>query len=950
MSNNTANYLIYQCFTPCEALTFAYLGQYLAKRFMTFGAVKRLNFQLTVIFIWRKISFNMLQIKNPIFITGGSGFIGANLVRRLVAEGFDVHILLRKKSKTWRLDDIIDKLTVHQGDLTDRNRIFEIVAEVKPKTIFHLAVYGAYSWQKEPDKIKSANLDGTINLLDACKSVGFDIFINTGSSSEYGFKSEPMKESDALEPNSHYAVYKAAATYHLQYEAKSQNLPIITLRPFSVYGPFEEPGRLVPNLIVKMLNNECPPLVSPDTARDYIYVDDIVDCYLTAATRPDLGGRVFNMGSGRETKLKEIVDIALEVTGAKVKPQWGTMEQRIWDQNNWQADQTLSATELGWRAKRDLRQGLQETKEWFENNLSYYKDRQENKMTDINCPICGCEAKADIVYEENLPKGKANFSARKELDFYHYQMVRCYDCGLLYAEQAYSDQKAHDLYGESDFYYNDEIKNLTKTYLRYLKKADQYTNRPRSFLEIGAGNGFMLRAVKDKGIERVIGIEPSKSAVDQAPTDVEDNLILDIFRPEKFADESIDRIFFAMLIEHIADIDGLMKGMFDKLKAGGSVVGIAHDEGSLLSRLLKDKCPIINDEHVYVFNKSTLQRIFDKYGFAVQEVGKVANTYSLGYWLKMLPLPKWLKYIIKEMMAAFWLDKIPVRLSAGNIYIVATKPQLKADYKAAAKCADFGKRVKKNILDVAYKSQTHHIGSNLSCADLLSGLYVNYLRVTPATVDDSSRDWFVLSKGHAALAQYAVLAELGFFDKEILFNEYMTDGGRLGAHPDYKCVPGVEMSSGSLGQGFGASVGVALAAKKDGSDRRVVAIVGDGECNEGSVWESVMFAAHHKLDNLTVILDYNRWQAFGTTDEVMFLDPLGDKFRTFGWAVREIDGHDMSQIVSVLDKLPFEVDKPSIIVANTVKGKGLDGLENTLESHYSKLSEEQYKMAISKIN
>ncbi|MFA4871769.1 MAG: DegT/DnrJ/EryC1/StrS family aminotransferase [Patescibacteria group bacterium] len=316
------------------------------------------------------------KISSPILVTGGSGFIGANLVRRLIEdENNEVHLILRNESDTWRLSDILDKVKVHRVDLVEREKIFEAVREIKPKTIFHLAVYGAYPFQKESSKIKTVNLDGTINLIEAGREVGFDIFINTGSSSEYGFKNEAMKEIDRLEPNSHYAIYKAAATMLCQYLAQQENLPIITLRPFSVYGPYEEPTRLISKLVVSLLNNICPPLVSPKTARDYIYIDDVIDLYLAAAKRPELAGEIFNMGRGQQVDLEEIVATAIKIIGADVEPKWGTMPSRNWDQNIWQADISKTVKLLDWQPKNDLETGLKKTISWFRDNQERFKDR-----------------------------------------------------------------------------------------------------------------------------------------------------------------------------------------------------------------------------------------------------------------------------------------------------------------------------------------------------------------------------------------------------------------------------------------------------------------------------------------------------------------------------------------------------------------------------------------------
>lgn len=306
--------------------------------------------------------------KGPILVTGASGFIGAVMARRLLEAGrTDVHVLLRDAAKTWRLEDVLPKLHVHRVDVTDRAGVFAAVQAIKPRTIFHLAVYGAYPTQKDVAQIEATTLHGTMNLLDAAETVGFDAFINVGSSSEYGFKNAPMKETDVLEPNSHYAVFKAAATNYCAYEAASKKLPIITVRPFSVYGPYEEPTRLVPTLLGKLLQGALPPLASPDIARDYIYVDDFVEACFAAATRLEHGGQVFNAGSGRQTTLKEIVDLAIRLVDAKVIPEWGTMERRIWDQSVWVADVSKAKEKLGWSAHTDLEAGLLKTLAWLKS-------------------------------------------------------------------------------------------------------------------------------------------------------------------------------------------------------------------------------------------------------------------------------------------------------------------------------------------------------------------------------------------------------------------------------------------------------------------------------------------------------------------------------------------------------------------------------------------------------
>jgi transketolase len=264
------------------------------------------------------------------------------------------------------------------------------------------------------------------------------------------------------------------------------------------------------------------------------------------------------------------------------------------------------------------------------------------------------------------------------------------------------------------------------------------------------------------------------------------------------------------------------------------------------------------------------------------------------------------------------------------------------------KCKEASKMIKKLVFDVVYKTQSHHIGSILSCLDVLTVLYFSALNIDPNDPDKKERDIFILSKGHAALAQYAVLSIRGFFPKEILDN-FGKDDTKIGTHPDKDCLLGIEISTGSLGHGLSISAGAALAAKKDDLPNKIFVLLSDGECNEGAVWEATMFAAHNKLDNLVAIIDKNNLQAFGTTAEVLNTNSLAEKFKSFGWLVKEVDGHNIADIVKALDQLPTGKGKPVVVIANTIKGKGIASLENKLESHYSSLNKEQYQKAIEQL-
>lgn len=302
-------------------------------------------------------------------VTGASGFVGANLARDLIARGHDVHLLLRPGHKPWRIEEILDTVAVQEGDLTDRRSLERALGRSRPDWIFHLAAYGAYPEQRDLDQMIATNLHGTANLLAAAEGVGFEAFVNSGSSSEYGYKDHAPSEDELLEPNSDYAVAKAATTLLCRHAARSRNLPITTLRLYSAYGPFEEPSRLVPKLIVRGLEGALPPLVNPKVARDYVHAADVCEAYVLAAAGASAGvGAVYNVGSGVQTTLAEIVAIARRLMAIADEPDWGSMPERSWDTDVWVSDPRRIKSELGWEPRFDLERGLKATLEWFEQN------------------------------------------------------------------------------------------------------------------------------------------------------------------------------------------------------------------------------------------------------------------------------------------------------------------------------------------------------------------------------------------------------------------------------------------------------------------------------------------------------------------------------------------------------------------------------------------------------
>jgi transketolase len=257
------------------------------------------------------------------------------------------------------------------------------------------------------------------------------------------------------------------------------------------------------------------------------------------------------------------------------------------------------------------------------------------------------------------------------------------------------------------------------------------------------------------------------------------------------------------------------------------------------------------------------------------------------------------------------------------------------------------REIRKKIVRMATSGKSSHIGTALSTVEILASLYFKTMRINPLEPQDPSRDRFIMSKGHGCLALYAALAERGFFPADKLSAFYL-DGGIPG-HATRDCLPGVEASTGSLGHGLPIGVGMALAAKMDSRHYRTFVLLGDGECDEGSVWEAAMLAGHKKLDNLIAIIDYNKLQSFGYTKEVMDLEPLSAKWESFGWAASEVDGHDLEALDGLFGKLPFSPGKPSVVIAHTVKGKGVSFMENRIEWHYKSPNAEQEKMALEEL-
>jgi len=261
---------------------------------------------------------------------------------------------------------------------------------------------------------------------------------------------------------------------------------------------------------------------------------------------------------------------------------------------------------------------------------------------------------------------------------------------------------------------------------------------------------------------------------------------------------------------------------------------------------------------------------------------------------------------------------------------------------------EFARTIRAHTLRMVHKSKASHVGTCLSMADLLAVLYGRILKLNPLAPLWPERDRFILSKGHGAAIVYAALAERGFFPRAWL-DAYCEDGSKLCGHVMHRGVPGVEASTGSLGHGLSIGCGMALAGKRARATHRVFVMLSDGELDEGSTWEAILFAPHHGLDNLIAVVDYNKIQSFGSVHEVLELEPLVEKWRAFGWSVREIDGHDYDEIVDALSRLPMEEGKPTAVIAHTVKGKGVSFMENQLAWHYKSPNDEQLARALSEL-
>lgn len=295
-------------------------------------------------------------------------------------------------------------------------------------------------------------------------------------------------------------------------------------------------------------------------------------------------------------------------------------------------------------------------------------------LINKNCPICFTNKYSKIIYKANLENNinAVDYSGRKKPDGLHYEMVRCMNCSLLYASQIYDDGVTEKLYTESSFGYKAELKGLKKTYGKCLIEGEKTIKNKENFLEIGCGNGFVLELAQNTGWSNVMGVEPSIKSIENSNPDVRNKIYNGIFNADNYQNNFFDMIFVAMLIEHVSDINKFLGDIYKILKPGGSLVTICHNERHFLSKLFKNKHPIINDEHNYIFSPNTLNKIYTKNKFKNLKIKSLKNYYPIEYWIKMMPLKfNFLKIFNKNLMDKVF--KINVGIKAGNIFVIAKK-------------------------------------------------------------------------------------------------------------------------------------------------------------------------------------------------------------------------------------------------------------------------------------
>ena len=307
-----------------------------------------------------------------VLVTGATGFIGSNLIRRLLFSGMKLHILTRNNSNLWRISNIKDKLTIHKLDFTNKTELIKVVKLIQPQIVYNFSAYGNSSSQKNVDEMIKVNITNVHGLLEALNTINYELFIHTGSSSEYGFKDIPMKEDQITEPNSFYSATKTSGTLICQTYAKLYQKPIVIMRPFSVYGYYEEKNRLIPTAIMSCLLNKEFNLTNSIVNHDFIFIEDVIDVYLQVISNKQAAGEIFNVGTGKQYTNEEVVETIMQIVGKRVKIHHTKASLRSWDAKNWRADISKAEKLLNWQPKNTLKMGLKKTVNWFKENMEYY--------------------------------------------------------------------------------------------------------------------------------------------------------------------------------------------------------------------------------------------------------------------------------------------------------------------------------------------------------------------------------------------------------------------------------------------------------------------------------------------------------------------------------------------------------------------------------------------------
>lgn len=362
-------------------------------------------------------------LKGPIFVFGASGFIGANLIETILKYRSDCYAITHDIRQAWRLKLLhLHPENILFCDILFKNAVRQIFQQYKPQTIFNLSAYGAYSKQSENSLTYETNVIGTLNILEECGHI--NAYVHAGSSSEYGFNCESPKESDPLLPNSHYAVSKVSASYLIQYFAKIYQTPCTNLRLYSIYGPWEEPDRLIPKLIENAKQGKLPPLVSPDISRDFVYTTDCVTAFINAAyyMNPNIYGASINIGTGKKTTIKELAEKSIALFKLNIQPEWSSMPDRKWDLQNWYGNYEKAKQLIYWEPETSLEAGLLKTGEW-QDKQNYHSVilpafNEPKKLNTISCVIaCYKDAQAIPIMYERLVKMFNEIKIRYEIIF-----------------------------------------------------------------------------------------------------------------------------------------------------------------------------------------------------------------------------------------------------------------------------------------------------------------------------------------------------------------------------------------------------------------------------------------------------------------------------------------------------------------------------------------------------